>query len=140
MEYRQINDAFLVRFYRGEKLPDALITLAEEKGWKSGAFTAIGAVENLTLGYFDLDQKKYVKFPVAGVSEVLALNGNLSIFNNKPFWHLHAIVGDKNGSVRGGHLVCLEVAVTLECWIWPHVNPVERVPDELTGLNFLNLK
>ena len=140
MEYRQINDAFLVRFYRGEILPDTLIALAEDQGWKSGALSAIGAVENVTLGYFDLEQKKYVKFPVEGISEVLSLKGNLSILNGKPFWHLHAVLGDRNGNVRGGHLVHMEVAVTMECWIWPHDTIVERIPDEFTGLNFLNLK
>lgn len=140
MDYRQIDEAYLVRFHRGEVLPDALVSLAEELDWKSGAFSAIGAVENLTLGYFDLDHKIYVKFPVEGVSEVLALNGNLSILNDKPFWHLHAIVGDHNGNVRGGHLIHLEVAITLECWIWPSQTLVERVPDPLTGLNLLKLK
>ncbi len=141
MEYKDFkDDSFLVRFERGEKIPDALLALTEEQKWKTGALSAIGAVENSLLGYFDLEQKKYLKYSIDGIAEVLSLKGNLSLLNDKPFWHLHAIVSDRNGNVRGGHLINMDVAITLECWIWTKNASILREPDDFTGLNFLKLK
>ncbi len=54
-------------------------------------------------------------------------------------WHLHAAVADRTGALKGGHLVTLEVAVTLECWIHPADHTVTRRPDERSGLNLLHL-
>jgi predicted DNA-binding protein with PD1-like motif len=48
-------------------------------------------------------------------------------------------VADKSGNLKGGHLVTLEVAVTVECWIHPGVKPVARCYDETAGLNLLDL-
>src|SRR3989339_949918 len=117
MEFALADAACIARFDRGEIIPDRLTEFAREQKWLSAYITGIGAVKDVTLACFDLEQKKYLEFQVDGVVELLALNGNLSILNDKPFWHLHAIVGDRQGNVRGGHVVHLEVAITLECWI-----------------------
>jgi uncharacterized protein len=140
MESANTDNAVLVRFDRGDLLPDKLVDFCGSLNWSSAYLTGIGGVRNVTLAYFDLDQKKYLEFQVEGVVELLSLQGNLSLLKNQPFWHLHAIVGDRLGHVRGGHLVRMEVAITLECWIQPFPLLVLREPDPVTNLNFLKLK
>jgi uncharacterized protein len=140
MDAAKTDNAVLVRLDRGDRIPDKLVEIAAVHEWSSGYLTGIGGVKDVTLAYFDLDQKKYLEFQVDGVSELLSLQGNLSLLKNQPFWHLHAIVGDRLGKVRGGHLVSMKVAITLECWIQPFPLRVLREPDPDTNLNFLKLK
>ncbi|MBU0508425.1 DNA-binding protein [bacterium] len=130
---------FLAKFEIGEVLPRAFVELARERGWTSGSVSGIGGVRNVLLAYYDLAARKYLEFPVDGVVELVSLTGNLALVNGEPFWHLHAAVADREGNVKAGHLVHLEVAVTLECWIEPGAALVERTPDQHTGLNLLNL-
>jgi uncharacterized protein len=140
MESVNTDITVLVRFDRGDWLPDKLTEFSAAQGWTSAYLTGIGGVKNVVLAYFDLDQKKYLEFQIEGVVELLSLQGNLSLLKNQPFWHLHAIVGDRLGQVRGGHLVRMEVAITLECWIQQFPLCVLREPDPVTNLNFLKLK
>jgi len=41
--------------------------------------------------------------------------------------------------VRGGHLIGLEVAITLECWIERGGKVIQRKKDDYSGLNLLDL-
>lgn len=139
MQWIEDNSRILVRFEIGEKLPDALTDFAIRMGFVSGSLTGIGGVKNVVLGYFDLDEKQYVTFSVAGIVELVSLTGNVALLNGQPFWHLHASVANREGSVLGGHLVSLEVAITVECWIQRGNKIAGRKRDEYSGLNLLDL-
>ena len=122
----------------GECLPDALVDLARDQGWNSGSVQGLGGVTNVRLAYFDLQTKEYLPIEVEGIVELVSLMGNLALVKGEPFWHLHAVVSDRNGRVIAGHLVRLEVAITLECWIEAGLEPVTRAREEATGLNLLD--
>lgn len=139
MKSIETEGRWLVRFDPGEKLPDALVELARRQGWTSGALAGIGGVRNVTLAYYDLQLRQYLKFPVDGIVELVSLMGNLSVVEGVPTWHLHATVADRTGTVKGGHLVSLDVAITCECWIRPGDLTVTRRLDERSGLNLLDL-
>jgi len=139
MKLAEDGQRVLVRIEVGEKLPDALVELAKVRGWGSASILGLGAVKGVTLAYYDLPNRKYVNHPVDGIVELVSLVGNLAIFNGAPIWHLHCSVADEHGSLKGGHLVTLEVAVTVECWIHPGDQPVTRRYDEAAGLNLLDL-
>jgi predicted DNA-binding protein with PD1-like motif len=129
----------LARLMRGDVLPDALIELARFQGWKSGAISAIGAVSDLELAYYDLPTKSYLSHKVEGTVEVVSMNGNLSIVDDLPFWHIHMVVSDSHGRCSGGHLVHCKIALTLECSIWPSFQYVTREVDPELGLKLLKL-
>ena len=129
---------FLTKGEPGERLPEALVELARSYGWKSGSVQGLGGVTKVKLAYFDLRKKEYRPIGVDGVVELISLTGNLALVNEEPFWHLHAAVSDRDGRVTAGHLVSLEVAITLECWIEAGSEPVSRNRDETTGLNLLD--
>ena len=130
---------FLVRFDPGETLPEALVELARTQGWRTASLQGLGAVHKVVLAYYDLQVRQYLKFPVEGIVELVSLTGNLSSVDGVPTWHLHAAVADRTGALKGGHLVALEVAITLECWIHPADRTVTRRLDERSGLNLLDL-
>lgn len=139
MRHRFIGRRCLVKGEPGDRLPDLLVTLAKQHGWKSGSVTGLGGVSNVHLAYFDIERKEYLPIDVAGIVELISLTGNLSTVNDAPMWHLHAAVSDREGRVTAGHLMSLEVAIALECWIEAETEPVARCKDEATGLNVLDL-
>ena len=124
---------------RGDRLPEALVELAKQQGWASGSISGLGGVTNVQLAYFDVLRREYLPIAVDGIVELVSLTGNLSIVNDAPFWHLHAVVSDRDGHTTAGHLMSLEVAITLECWIDAAHEPITRRRDEQTGLNFLDM-
>ena len=139
MKIREIDGRSMVCGEVGDRLPDDLLALTLRSGWKSGQLSGIGGVKNVELAYFDLAEKRYVPIAVDGVVELVGLTGNLAMVDRAPFWHLHAIVSDRDGQVRAGHLVRLEVAITLECWLQVSGQSIERKRNEATGLNLLDL-
>lgn len=139
MRWIEDHSRLLVRFEVGEKLPDSLVDLARRLGMVSGSLSGIGGVRNVVLGYYDLQARQYVTFEVPGIVELVSLIGNVSLVSGQPFWHLHALVADREGNVKGGHLMSLEVAITVECWIERGSKMVRRNEDEFSGLNLLDL-
>jgi uncharacterized protein len=132
-------DRCLVRFDPGETLPDALVALAQTQGWRAASLQGLGAVRDVTLAYYDLALRQYLKITVDGIVELVSLVGNLAYVNGAPIWHLHAAVAARAGALKGGHVVTFEVAITLECWIQPADHTVTRRLDERSGLNLLDL-
>jgi len=139
MRWIEDHSRLLVRFEVGDKLPESLVDMARRLGIASGSLTGIGGVRSVVLGYYDLQARQYVTFEVPGIVELVSLIGNVSLLNGQPFWHLHALVADREGNVRGGHLVGLEVAITLECWIERGGKVIQRKKDDYSGLNLLDL-
>jgi uncharacterized protein len=139
MKMVQDGGRFLVRCEVGEMLPDALVELARSRDWTAASLAGIGAVQQVQLAYYDLQARSYLTFHVDGIVELVSLTGNLGRLDGSPFWHLHAAVADREGNVRGGHLVHLEVAITVECWIHTSSLTITRKSDDYSGLNLLDL-
>lgn len=140
MKTTEVGKRWLVRFEAGEKLPESLLALTTQENWNSGSISGLGGVKNVALAYYDLSARQYVPIPVEGIVELVSLVGNLARVEGKPFWHLHAAVAGPDGRVLGGHLLSLEVAITLEAWIEPSSTVVMRSRDDFSGLNLLNLR
>lgn len=101
-------------FETGDEFPALLTQFAQSAGLKASRFTAIGAFERATFGYFDWEKKDYIPIPVDEQVEVLALTGDIAIYDGKPQVHAHAVVGLRDGSTRGGHVLQAFVRPTLE--------------------------
>ena len=111
---------------------------AEEHGVFASHFTAIGAFQKATLGYFDREKKDYLKIPINEQVEVLSLVGDISGENGNPKIHAHVVVGKRDGTAHGGHV--------LEAYVWPTLEVVlEETPQHLgrkydpeTGLTLID--
>lgn len=67
------------------------------------------------LGWFDLDAKAYHPVEVNQQCEALSLLGDIAIGDDrKPSLHIHCVVGLRDGTTRGGHLLHATVRPTLE--------------------------
>jgi uncharacterized protein len=129
--------AVALRLERGEEVASALLAWAKRKDVSGASISAIGAVENVELGFFDRDAKRYERLRIAEVSELLSLQGTLGRLGDDAILHAHAVLGSRDFAVRGGHFFRGDVAVTVEVVVQRTTNALRRAPDAATGLNFI---
>jgi predicted DNA-binding protein with PD1-like motif len=102
----------------GEEAFSAITGFAGKNGLSGASLTAIGAFERATVGWFDLAAKTYRPIEVAEQCEGLSLLGDIATGDDgKPSLHLHAVLGLKDGTTRGGHFLKGIVRPTLEVTI-----------------------
>lgn len=130
---------FVVVFDTGEEVAEGLVEFARAHDVGSAHFTAIGALQEALLGFFDLEKKDYVEIPVETQVEVLAMTGNLARHEGKPKLHAHVVVGERDGMARGGHLLSATARPTLEVLLTETPARLDREIDEATNLPLLRL-
>jgi uncharacterized protein len=106
---------FVVVLDPGEEAFAALTSFAVDHDIGGASLTALGAFEKATVGWFDIEEKTYRKIPVLEQCEVLSAIGDVAIGDDgKPSLHVHAVLGLRDGSTKGGHLLDGIVRPTLE--------------------------
>ena len=130
---------FAVIFEIGDDPLTGLTRFAEEKKLGASAFTAIGAFSQATLGYFDWDKKDYERIPVKEQVEVLALVGDIALQDGKPKLHAHVVLGRRDGSACGGHLLEARVRPTLEVIVTESPAHLRRRHDPVSGLALIDI-
>jgi predicted DNA-binding protein with PD1-like motif len=96
--------------------------VASELRLASCQITAVGGFSRATLGYFDHERREYLRIPIAEQVEVLSLLGDIAHDDEgKRIVHVHCVVGLRDGTTRGGHLLEARVRPTLEMIVteWP---------------------
>src|SRR5947209_7273882 len=99
---------YAVVFYQGDEAFSGLLEFAEKYQVTSAHFTAIGALDEATLGWFDPQRKMYKKIPIVGQHEVIGMSGDIALYQGKPVVHTHMMVGSRDGTARRpcSHCVC----------------------------------
>jgi len=132
--------SYVVVFDTGEEVSRGLIEFAEREQIRAGRFSGIGALRELTLGYFDWQKKEYSKIPVHEQVEVLSLAGNLVTSPDGPKLHAHIVVGKRDGTAHGGHLIDAIVRPTLEVMVVESTSEtLKRQHDEASGLALIKI-
>lgn len=102
--------------------PIAMLTdRANAYAMASCQITAIGGFARATLGYFERAERAYRKIPVLQQVEVLSLLGDVAHTDTGRIVHAHCVLGLRDGTTRGGHLLDAQVWPTLEVIVteWP---------------------
>jgi len=137
----QIHNGFFLVFERGEDFFSTLGRFCDENEVHWGQFQAIGALEDVEIGYYDLPSRAYVFRSEEGPFEVASMDGNISeMEGEEPVIHAHAVLSRCDDTLEciGGHLRSARVALTLELCLWHVTQPLIRGRDEETGLNLIN--
>jgi predicted DNA-binding protein with PD1-like motif len=116
-----------------------LTRLAEHQRLGASQVSAIGALSGATLGYFDRDARDYLKIPVQEQVEVLSLLGDIVDNAGKPALHAHVIVGRRDGTTLGGHLLEARVWPTLEVVVTSTPTHLRKRYDQETGLALISI-
>ncbi|WP_083805402.1 PPC domain-containing DNA-binding protein [Chthoniobacter flavus] len=130
---------FALVFDEGDEVVSNLLTFAEEQKIQSSHFSGIGAFANVTLGYFDLERRDYKHLPIADQVEVLSLIGNVAFAGTERKIHAHVVLGKRDGTAHGGHLLEAHVRPTLELVLIESPAHLQRETDPKTGLPLLKL-
>ena len=138
MDYCQTERGYTIRLDRGEEIVATLGRFLAEQRISAGALTAIGAVDQAELGLFSMRDRQYWRRRFDGEYEIVALTGNVTVMDGKPFCHLHILLSDEDYKVIGGHLFEARVGVTCEIDLAVYGRELRRSRDETTTLNLMD--
>jgi len=118
-----VAHTYEVRFSPGDEVLSGLTDLAKREGITSAQITGLGGLSTALLAFGDPSIGGFVfkLIPVNEKSELVSLDGTISMRNDEPYVHIHAVVALSDGSTRGGHVLEL------------HVDPVAEVTILATG-------
>ena len=129
---------YAVIFYQGDEAFSGLLEFAEKYHVTSAHFTAIGALNGATLGWFDPQRKMYKKIPINGQHEAIVMSGDIALFQGKPVVHTHMLVGGPDGTTRGGHVLEAYVSPTLEVMVTVDPVTMQKRFDPATDLTLID--
>ena len=117
MQWRELSRGLHGRtvalvFAPGDEIAATLTGWCGEQQIGAASFTAIGALSEVTLGWFD--RRSRFELLLAEHVEVLSLAGDVALQDDQPAVHAHVVVGRSAGSAHGGHLLRALVRPTLE--------------------------
>jgi predicted DNA-binding protein with PD1-like motif len=139
LETRDGRRTFAIVFDTGDEVASGLSAFAHEYGIGGAYFTAIGALREVALGYWDWETKQYRRIPVREQVEVLSLVGNIALTpEGAPKVHAHVVVGKADGTAHGGHLLEGHVRPTLEVMLVESPRHLRRTHDPATGLALID--
>lgn len=124
----------------GEEFLSSIEQLATRDKIIGASFSAIGAFQEATLGYFDWETKRYKDISIDQQVEVVSLSGNIARKSDGGTKvHAHGVVGLPTGQARAGHILKAIVRPTLEVIIVEVPSHLTRHFDENVGLALIDL-
>jgi predicted DNA-binding protein with PD1-like motif len=127
-------------FETGDQVMSTLEAFARDNRLGGSHFTAIGAFQDVTLGYFDWANKDYKRIPVREQVEVVSMVGDIADDEQgEPKIHAHVVLGKADGTALGGHLLEARVRPTLEAMLVESPTQLRRKHDPETGLALIRL-
>lgn len=127
-------------FDEGDEVICQLTTFAEYEGLTAASFKGIGAFRDVSLGYFDWERKEYAEVVLGEQVEVLSLIGDVATKGGEPKVHAHVVVGKRDATAHGGHLLRAHVRPTLELIVDESPAHLRKRYDEKTGLALIDLQ
>jgi predicted DNA-binding protein with PD1-like motif len=105
-----------VNFTTGDEILSGLTDLAKKEGITSAQITGLGGLSSAVLAFGDpsIGAMVFKLIPIDEKSELVSLDGTISVSNGRPSVHLHAVVALSDGTTRGGHVLELYVSPVAE--------------------------
>lgn len=130
---------FFVRADHNSDIIEFLTEVAKVQNIMTAAFTAIGALKCAKLGFYHQKKQEYVETRLISPQEIASCLGNVSLKEDEPFVHAHAVLADQNGNIKAGHL--LEgIVYAAEIYVTELLGEkFSRKNDALTGLSLWDI-
>ncbi|HMC14464.1 MAG TPA: PPC domain-containing DNA-binding protein [Albitalea sp.] len=122
-----------------DEVVSSLERFAAENSLTASRLTAIGAFDDVTLGYFEWERKDYLRKRITEQLEVLSLVGDIALDAGRPKLHAHVVLGRRDMSTLGGHLLHAIVRPTLEVLVTDAPEYLRREHDPQTGLALIRV-
>jgi predicted DNA-binding protein with PD1-like motif len=134
------NRTFALVLDTGDEAMACLSAFADAEDIDAADFTAIGAFSRAVVAFFDLELKDYQPIPVDEQVEVLSIVGHVTRELGGRNVHAHAVLGKRDGTAVGGHLLEGHVRPTLEIVLTESPAHLRRTKDDETGLPLIDLQ
>ena len=136
MEYQRFGNTIYARLDRGEDILEDLKKLSLAEDIRLASVVGLGAVDDFTVGVYDVDTRQYHSLHFCGPHEITSLVGSINTMDGAYYSHIHMSAGNASGAVVGGHLNAGRISATGELTITVTEGCVDRFKDEaVTGLN-----
>ena len=143
MDFKQIDKSpktFILVFKMGDELAEGLSRFAQAQKLSAASFKAVGALSSVRLGWFSWESKKYEpSVTLAEQVELLSLIGDVALYEGKPVVHAHAVIGKKDGTAHGGHLLEAHIRPTCEVVLTESPAHLQKYVDPESGLALIGL-
>ena len=124
----------------GDEVMACLKRFIADERISAAQLTAIGALSDAVLLYFDWDKKDYLRIPVEDQVEVASLIGDVAEDpSGQPALHVHLVVGKRDGTAMAGHLGEAHVRPTLEVIVTESPAHLRKKKDPESGLALIHL-
>jgi predicted DNA-binding protein with PD1-like motif len=80
----------------------------------------------------------YKKIPINGQHEVIAMIGDISLYQGKPAIHTHMVVAGPDGKTRAGHVLAAFASPTLEVMVTVDPVTMQKRLDPETDLTLID--
>jgi predicted DNA-binding protein with PD1-like motif len=133
-----------VKFYvlvlrEGDEVATGLARFAHDQAITNAHFVAIGAVRAPQVAWFDVSRGEYRSIARQDQLEVLTLSGDIALgTDGQPVVHAHMVLGGRDGSAWGGHLLSATVSPTLEVYVTSFPTPLHKRLDPATKLQLID--
>jgi predicted DNA-binding protein with PD1-like motif len=125
---------FAVILATGDEVMTCLKDFVMRERITAAQISAIGALSDVVLEYFDWEKKAYTNIPLREQVEVASLLGDVAEAEGEPAIHLHIVVGRHDGSAMAGHLGEAHVRPTLEVILTESPAHLRKRHDPESGL------
>ena len=130
---------FIVRAKHDSDIIALLNNVAKKHGITTATFTVIGALKKAKLAFYDQDKHEYLEILLSTPQEIATCVGNISTKKGEPFVHAHAVLADRDGNAKGGHLLEGKVFAA-EIHLFELVGEkIVRTNDAVTGLSLWDI-
>ena len=140
MQSKEENGLIFIRLFPGEDIYCELKKVCQKyKVETAVVLSGLGQLKHFELGYFK-EKGNYTLREFEKAHELLCLTGNISLQEGEYNFHLHAVLGNEEKEVVGGHLIRGEVEVTNEIVLLKTGLRIKRKLEENTGLQGMFLE
>ena len=139
MQYIQDGDTYVIYIEQNELIMATLTQFCKDNDIVNAQLSGIGAIKEIKLGAYDIDQQEYVTQDYKGIRVLTSYQGNVLLKDGEPFIHAHIAIGDHNMQVFGGHLFEMKVGAVGEFILHSFNQKTYREIDDNIGLATLNL-
>jgi uncharacterized protein len=143
MRYKLVDKqpkTFVLVFETNDELALGLKEFASELKLASASFKAIGALSSVKLGWLNWETKQYE--PSVSLDEqveLLSLIGDVALKDGEPQVHAHAVIGKRDGTAHGGHLLEAHVRPTCEVVLTESPAHLKKEFDPAAGIVLIKL-
>ena len=137
MNFKKINDTFIVRLDSGERVLETLKGFCTKNSVKCGYFFGIGSLDEAELAHYIVRNKKYTFNKYRQPLEIVNLSGNITMMDNGVYLHCHIALSDVEMESIAGHLKEGVVGATVEIVVVQLDSEINRKYDEKIGLNLM---